>query len=317
MKIKILIFTLFCFNIALSQDQLFKKDNAKLEVKILEITPTEVKYKLFSNADGPLYIISKSEVALIIYKNGEHEAFKTSETVPVQVPVYVSPPYVSSGIDSFFIKKEMQKVKHYEEVTKPKNVLFINSVELLNVSLGFDYLHEFLHNTIDVHVPLSFSIGDPTINFNGIFGSYNTYGVSNYKLNRKAYDVGLGIYVNTSGKRAITHFIGPLFRMAQFNGSYQINVWQPNSSYYSSYIAENHNFTLNQTYAMLNNGFLYRLTPHFNIMMNIAVGIVTSRNYISGDPAKAIIPNSNGYYPSTSSTNTPAAQFGFCFGYRF
>ena len=53
-----------------SQDQLFKKDNTKVDVKILEINPTEIKYKLFNDEDGPTIRVLKSDVALIIYKNG-------------------------------------------------------------------------------------------------------------------------------------------------------------------------------------------------------------------------------------------------------
>ncbi len=66
-----------------SQDQLFKKDNTKLDVKILEINPTEIKYKLFNDEDGPTITVLKSEVALIIYKNGMHEVI----TAPSETPV--------------------------------------------------------------------------------------------------------------------------------------------------------------------------------------------------------------------------------------
>ena len=66
-----------------SQDQLFKKDNTKLEVKILEINPTEIKYKLFNYVDGPIITVLKSEVALIIYKNGMHEVITASPEISV------------------------------------------------------------------------------------------------------------------------------------------------------------------------------------------------------------------------------------------
>jgi hypothetical protein len=44
---------LFC------QDTIVKKDSSKTEVKLIEIRPQEIKYKLFNYQSGPIYIISK------------------------------------------------------------------------------------------------------------------------------------------------------------------------------------------------------------------------------------------------------------------
>jgi len=70
-----LIFVLFCLTgfFAKSQDQLFKKDNSKILVTIVEVSPDAIKYKMADNPNGPIYIVSKNDVAMIIYKNGEHE----------------------------------------------------------------------------------------------------------------------------------------------------------------------------------------------------------------------------------------------------
>ena len=84
MKYLAILCALFIGGKLISQDQLFKKDNTKLEVKILEINPTEIKYKLFNYEDGPIITVLKSEVALIIYKNGMHEVITASpETLVV------------------------------------------------------------------------------------------------------------------------------------------------------------------------------------------------------------------------------------------
>ena len=58
-----------------SQDKLIKSDSSSIEVKILEITQTEIKYKKFDNLDGPLFTISKTDISRIVYQNG------TSETI--------------------------------------------------------------------------------------------------------------------------------------------------------------------------------------------------------------------------------------------
>ncbi len=74
---------------AFAQDQLFKKDNSKTDVKILEVTPNEIKYKLFTYQDGPTITVLKSEVALIIYQNGTHETFNTPPPAAQSQPVLI------------------------------------------------------------------------------------------------------------------------------------------------------------------------------------------------------------------------------------
>lgn len=60
---------------AFSQDVLTKKNGDELLVKVLEISNTDIKYKKWSNQDGPSYILSKSEVFMIKYKNGDKDVF--------------------------------------------------------------------------------------------------------------------------------------------------------------------------------------------------------------------------------------------------
>lgn len=75
---------LFC------QDFLIKKDSSKIEVKLLEVRTNELKYKLFSYQDGPDIIISKNEVAYVIYSNGAREVFKSLEN-PATDDTFVNP----------------------------------------------------------------------------------------------------------------------------------------------------------------------------------------------------------------------------------
>ncbi|MFH1321769.1 MAG: hypothetical protein ABII90_14110 [Bacteroidota bacterium] len=72
-----------CFSeTSFSQDAIYKTDGSRIEAKVIEITGTEIKYKKFSNPDGPLYTINYSEVVMIIYKNGDSEVYSThSENV--------------------------------------------------------------------------------------------------------------------------------------------------------------------------------------------------------------------------------------------
>jgi hypothetical protein len=52
-----------------------------VEAKVLEIDQETVKYKKFSNQDGPTYNLTKAEIHKIKYENGEEETFKNSALV--------------------------------------------------------------------------------------------------------------------------------------------------------------------------------------------------------------------------------------------
>ena len=69
---------------AKSQDRLTLKSGEEINSKVLEITPSEVKYKPSDNPNGPLIVIMKSDVFMIKYENGKKEVFNViAENPPV------------------------------------------------------------------------------------------------------------------------------------------------------------------------------------------------------------------------------------------
>ncbi len=74
---------------ASAQDVIVKTDDAKIESKVVEISPDAVRYKRFSNPDGPTYVLPTAQILYIRYANGEVEHFNkpaavvTSQTGPV------------------------------------------------------------------------------------------------------------------------------------------------------------------------------------------------------------------------------------------
>jgi hypothetical protein len=58
-------------------DLLLLKNGEEISAKVLEITPTEVKYKRCDNLEGPTTTINKSSIFSITYANGSKEIMKT------------------------------------------------------------------------------------------------------------------------------------------------------------------------------------------------------------------------------------------------
>ena len=61
--------------VTIAQDTIVKRNNEKIVSKILEVNPTEIKYKRFDYQDGPVFTLPKWELNYIVYGNGVKESF--------------------------------------------------------------------------------------------------------------------------------------------------------------------------------------------------------------------------------------------------
>lgn len=58
-----------------AQDIITKSNGDEIAAKVLEVTPDNLKYKLWDFMDGPTYTILKSEILLVKYENGHKDIF--------------------------------------------------------------------------------------------------------------------------------------------------------------------------------------------------------------------------------------------------
>ncbi|HXH18765.1 MAG TPA: hypothetical protein VNJ07_06740 [Chitinophagales bacterium] len=66
-------------------DIIILKNGKEINAKVIEITPDEIKYKRCDYLTGPVVTVTKSEVFMIKYANGEREVFEAEEIKPVQI----------------------------------------------------------------------------------------------------------------------------------------------------------------------------------------------------------------------------------------
>lgn len=79
-KIGIVItLSLAALNIA-AQDVVVKKDGSTILAKVLEVNQDNIKYKKFSNQNGPTYSINLSDVMSVNYENGDKDMFDQVKT---------------------------------------------------------------------------------------------------------------------------------------------------------------------------------------------------------------------------------------------
>ncbi len=77
-KFIFLLFSIMTLQIAFAEDVIYLTNGDEIKSLVSEVTSTTVKYKKFSNVDGPTYTINKSDILMIIYANGEKDIFISS-----------------------------------------------------------------------------------------------------------------------------------------------------------------------------------------------------------------------------------------------
>lgn len=76
-------------------DTIVTKNNEQIECKIVEVGLETLKYKRADNADGPDYMIKKSDIKSVVYANGKTETFNTvSDKKP---RLYIAEPVPYNG----------------------------------------------------------------------------------------------------------------------------------------------------------------------------------------------------------------------------
>jgi len=237
-----------------AQDQLFKKDNSKLLVKITEVSPDEIKYKLYNNLNGPTYVVLKSEVSLLIYENGQYEVINSSPaSVTYQPQSLVLTPRPVLGMS------KADSLKYY----KYSSSLSINFLNFFNNEVGLIYQKDFLKNNFNIIIPLAIGIQSPAVTQSVYFS--NTSGSIN--LDRKLFEAGFGINYYPSLKFPVNYYIGPTFRYMQYDCQQNYIYALQNNP-----ITITKNGTLSRYCISITNGFIFRTKSRITLNMFGSIG---------------------------------------------
>ena len=128
MKKGLLLLLILCFEfIASAQDIIVTQDGTTILSKVIEIGTNEVKYKKFSNLDGPIYCIEKSSILSINYENGEKELFSASSqnNQNDEIKQYDERTPEDDAVNSEVLKLWEQKEAIYEKPRKKKDATIL------------------------------------------------------------------------------------------------------------------------------------------------------------------------------------------------
>lgn len=276
-----------CMHLLNAQDQLFKKDNSKLLVKIVEIGTSEIRYKLFENLSGPIYTESKANVTVIIYENGQAEVIKQSET--------------TSGETGNNSRTRTQLEEYNYE--KYANNISLNFLSFFNNEVGLIYQRDFFKGQFNIIVPIAFGLEKPTVTQSVYHGRSNyNYDINNYYGNyhsytllKKIFEAGFGInyYPNTAGN--LNYYVGPAFRFMQYDARQSANFYDPNNQ---SSLQINHASILSRYCVSVTNGLLIRTHSRLTVNMFASLGFkndVASNPIVDPYTNSKVMPSNNSF----------------------
>ena len=86
------VLMLFSFSLIRAQDQITLKNGETINAKVAEVGINEIKYYKASNAEGPVYVVSKGDVAQITYQNKTTDVFNNAPASNGQASTEVTQP---------------------------------------------------------------------------------------------------------------------------------------------------------------------------------------------------------------------------------
>ena len=233
-----------------SQDILYLSNGSKLAVKVTEINSTDLKYKDFTNLDGPTYVVSKSELVLIQFSNGVSEVLNKNP-MPIEPKKETTLNTTTKNTND---KKNNLPNLYYMN----SNLLSINALALANGDVTLMYDRELFNSKMSI----SFLGG---YNFNSRMGGLNLYIADTKDNAKKNYDAGLGINFMPRNTKRVQYFVGFLGKYMSYNYKDVVDTTNNQKKYAP---ASGYQIAL-----MLTNGWVYRISPFFNFKLFGSIGL--------------------------------------------
>jgi hypothetical protein len=268
---------------AAAQDKIYLVDGSIIQAKVKEINPRNIIYTRWENKDGAEYVISRREVAKIVFENG------TEETISrIRIP---------------FREPRVREATNDTRTGQPtkmadlgKNILAIAPLQMSNESpagLGVHYERVLDKNGIfNLYLPIGFTFFDDQPS------SYTSSMAPPEKKSRVFTYLypGLKIYPAGQGHR-LSYSVGPSFGLG-FGTKYNLTRGRDSlGSVIQEYKEEN----VFKAGFMINNGLNLQPTKSFYLGLELGLGV-----YYSNNESKELY-----------TRDEPMVQFNFKMGYRF
>jgi hypothetical protein len=269
-----------------AQDMIVLKDGKIIEAKVLEISPSEIRYKRFEHLDGPTIVVMAVDVLSIRYENGRTEIInattqpETTTQIASTLPTEVQ---IGNDIDYYKRLNTIGFALGYQGVSafgfslngtvSPANYTFFD----FNLGLGFN---SFAFNgsvNFNAFVPFKSSGWHIGIGigggynelFGGVFSGNLTTGFMFFNWLNIAYILQIGTFDDIVNHNIV---FGYSYR---FNNKNDKNT----SSKSSSATPSNETIEISENYTVVNiSGDVYRLDRESSDWVKVNIGESLNRN---------------------------------------
>lgn len=313
-RIILSLLVLACTDLLKAQDMITKTDSSKIRAEVLEINPTQLKYKLFGYSDGPLITENKSQIAYVIFKNGVTERF-TKET---PAPKYYDPNAYNLDRVAVVPYHPEARIKKREALYTYKNYVGLNCIAILNTTVGFHYMRDVKKANLILDIPVAVGLGSPSIT-NSLYGGNYLDGTRTTRYQRMNYQVGLSPLFTPSMHTAVSFLIGPSYLFTEYRMSVA-SVWNIRNQSQQQKVIFNNDFKLYRSYYGVNMGFMARYTPRFSMSILFTLGFIDDA-YSEKDPYGIDMLKTNYQQeielPYNANEMPYYVNFAWTLGYRF
>lgn len=120
-----------------AQDVIVKKDGTTILSKVTELSDTEVKYKKYSNLNGPTYSVNVIDLQCINYENGDKDTFNSTPVVetPIQETT-ITYPNNPSGVTGERTLSDAELLKMYRSGSYNKGTRLAQNIKKAGYIVG-------------------------------------------------------------------------------------------------------------------------------------------------------------------------------------
>lgn len=241
-----------------AQDIVYTSNGNKIETKVIEINTESIKYKDYTNQEGPTYVIVKTDVVLIHFANGTTQIINQNPRPLLPEKKQTEPATA----------KAPEKPKPVNVYYINPNVLSINALALANGDVTLIYDREILNNKLGISLLGGY-------NFNSRVGALNLGIFDTWANAKKNFDAGLGInYFPRTTKRA-QYFVGFLGKYMSYDYKSVVDTTNNQLKYSDA--------KGSQVSLMLTNGWQFRISPSFSFKFFGSLGYSINTPRLASD----------------------------------
>lgn len=229
----VIFFSLFQVHL-FAQDIIYKTDGSAEEVKVVQVGEDEIQYKKFSNLDGPVYVISKKDIVLITYENGEYDM--------------VNAPAAPESLEKSWSSEEFAP-----------NILNFHFLDIMYGDVTFSYERIIGSGIVGIQVPLGFGYAYHMDYFDGN---------DNWVKNR--YFSGLGVYFYPFGQTQWRYLVGPKFIVGYGKQEDYVYYYDDNGDFLYSNLEDNEGIYFKY---MVENGVRFSPIKNFSVAAVLGIGV--------------------------------------------